>query len=164
MNGGRMAKDKHSGVATVKKRLEDYRELDKYIQQQIERMENLEAKMYYLKAQVLSDMPKSPNAVSDRTGALVAQHDEMEEKIRGLIAERDQEWAWVKRLLAGIRKANERTVIECRYHDGEKWEKIAQILFGDREDFEDKSESYKRACFRIHGEALMEMARLQRQK
>ncbi len=133
MNGGQMAKEKqHSGVAAVKKRLEDYQELDKYIQHQIERMENLESKMYHLGAQVLTDMPKSPNTVADRTGALVAQHEEMLERIKGLIEQRDREWAWAKSLLSSIKKANERTVIECRYHDGEKWETIAKILYGDR--------------------------------
>lgn len=153
---------KQSEVNPIKRRLEAYHQLDEYIRNQEERLARLEYKMYNLSSQVISDMPKAPSTTFDRTGAMVAQHDELETKITGLKEKREAEWACFESILSHMNKANEKTVIECRYHDGEKWKDIAEIIFGSKEDFDEKELSYERTCMRIHGEALIEMARIEK--
>lgn len=151
-------------VKDVKRRLSDYRELDRYIDNQVERFENLTSKMYYLGAQELTDMPKSPNTVQDRTGLLVAQKEELEKKIGSLIERRTEEKKWIMSVLSNIGKADEVTVIECRYIDGADWKTIAKILFGMEEDYADKEESYLRRCTKLHGRALVSMLTYIRKK
>lgn len=54
----------------------------------------------------------------------------------------------------------QRQVIFARYFDGHSWMTVCELVFGAREDFEEKTESYQRRIFRIHGNALDNLNKL----
>ena len=142
------------GESVAKKRLTEYVQLNREIEILRERITKLEDKMYNVGSPVLSDMPKSTTVEGDRIGKMVALHEELLERYERLKARSDSENRWIKEAVADIRDPDERAVIEIRYIDGEKWEKVNEILFGGNEDYTDKLESYTRRCHKLHGRAL----------
>ena len=64
--------EKRYDVAAVKERLNEYREKERDIDNQIERLVRLVTKMSSVGAQTITDMPRSPGADGDRIGKLVA--------------------------------------------------------------------------------------------
>ena len=146
-------------VTSIKTRLMNYREMEREIDNQIERIENLQAKMSGIGSPVLSDMPKSPNTVHDRIGRMVAQKDEMERKVRKLVDIQSRERHWIQNILSHLKKADERAVIQMRYIDSESWSNVSRMLFGAKDDYEEKQESYLRRTTKLHGRALVSMAK-----
>ena len=55
---------------------------------------------------------------------------------------------------------DERAVIRLRYFDRAGWDEIAGALFGDRQDYLDKEETYQKRTFRLHGRALLTLAKV----
>ena len=53
-----------------------------------------------------------------------------------------------------------RTVLQCRYLDGQGWSGVIYLLFGDRVDFTDKEDSFQRRVFNIHKAALEDLAQI----
>lgn len=145
-------------VSAVKKRLLDYRDIEREIDNQVERIENLEAKMYSVGSPELSDMPKAPSITQDRIGGMVARKEEMEAKVHRLIDRQTSEREWIQNVLKHVKKPDERAVIEMRYIDMESWPQIALMLFGKKPDFDDREESYVRRTTKLHGKALINMA------
>ena len=150
--------NRHTDVSEIKKRLMAYRDIDRDIDNQIERIENLEAKMCSIGSPELSDMPKSPNTVGDRLASQIALKCEMEDKVRSLIEHRDEERRWIEGVLSHIKNPDERAVIEMRYIDVENWPDVSRMLFGRKVDYEDRMESYLRRTTKLHGRALVSMA------
>jgi hypothetical protein len=145
-------------VRAVKKRLLAFRDIERDIDNQIERLENLTAKMYSVGSPEMSDMPKGSSVISDRIAANVARKMELEESIRGMIARRDAEQKWLGDILEHIRKPDERAVIQMRYVDSEDWNHVCRMLFGSKWDFNEKEESYLRRTTNLHGRALVSIA------
>ena len=104
-------------------------------------------------------MPKSPNTVHDRIGRMVAQKDEMERKVRKLVDIQSRERHWIQNILSHLKKADERAVIQMRYIDSESWSNVSRMLFGAKDDYEEKQESYLRRTTKLHGRALVSMAK-----
>ena len=146
-------------VETVKNWLREYREIELDIENQIERLERLEAKIYGVGSSQLSDMPKARNPVGDRLAILLSQRDELEEDIRAMMASRDEQKAKIESLCKKLRRSDQKAVIRMRYLDGEKWTDITKMLFGKREDFEKREDSYLRTVGNIHGRALKNIAK-----
>lgn len=144
-------------IYALKKRLREYRDTETYLWEQIERYESLESKMLSVASPVLTDMPKNPSPSNDRFSKYVAQLDEIEREIKRVRLHQDSEKAWVLSVLRHI-NPSERSVILIRYIDGEEWTKVSEILFGNREDYEERKESYMRLTTRRHGRALEDMA------
>ncbi len=80
--------EKRYDVAAVKERLNEYREKERDIDNQIERLVRLVTKMSSVRAQTITDMPRSQGTDGDRIGKLVAEKEELEADIRS--DERDQ--------------------------------------------------------------------------
>lgn len=143
-------------AATIKKRLMEYRDKERYIDAQIERLENLQSKMYAIGTPVMSDMPKAPSAIQDRIGVMVAQKEEIECELHDLIDYQKQEKVWIDEVLEML-GMEEKTVMQIRYIDCESWNKVTKIMFGSKDDFQDKAESYLRQCTRLHKRAIQEI-------
>ncbi len=150
-------KAKGSEVASLKNRLKLYRENEREIDNQIERFENLTAKMYAVGSIEITDMPKAPSPAGDRLASLIGQKVELEKEIRDLISHQENERNWIRDVLKGIKSPDERAVIEMRYIDVESWTTVTKMLFGENEDFEDRFESYRRRTTQLHGSALVKM-------
>ena len=150
-----MAKQK---IQSIKDRLLEYREREREIDNQIERIENLERRMTSLRSPELSGMPHAQNTESDRFGKMFAKKDEMERNVRELIDFQEREKSWIEGVLRHIKKADERACIQIRYIDGESWPKVTMLIFGREDDYNDKKENYIRQVTRLHGRALQKMA------
>lgn len=145
-------------VSYVKKRLSAYRNIEREIDNQIERIENLESKMYTPSSPSLSGMPKSPSPSGDKIASQVAQKSELEEKVRSLIDYQTSERTWIEGILEHLDNPDQRAVIRMRYIDIESWHNVSRMLFGTKDDFYDKSDSYLRRTTKLHGNALVNMA------
>ncbi|MBQ6679506.1 MAG: hypothetical protein IJM76_05730 [Lachnospiraceae bacterium] len=147
-------------VVDVKSILIAYRDTERYIDVQIERLELLEAKIESVGSPTLSDMPKPPSPSVDRIAEMAQRKVDLEAKIKRLM----QEQAFVR---SRIEKATEelpdkmqRTVIQTRYLDREKWDTINFMIFGGEADYADKADSYMRRIMILHGQALEKLAEI----
>lgn len=142
----------------VKYRLIEYREREKDIDSQTERLDRLEMKIRSVGSPTLSDMPKSPSPPQDRTTALIADKIDLENDIRQAIAEQRKEKEAIETILRKLRHSEERAVIRMRYFDGASWNDVVDMLFGGKDDFLGKEDTYLRRTHKIHGSALLNMA------
>lgn len=142
----------------VKYRLIEYREREKDIDSQTERLDRLEMKIMSVGSPTLSDMPKSPSPPQDRTTALIADKIDLENDIRQAIAEQRKEKEAIETILRKLRHSEERAVIRMRYFDGASWNDVVDMLFGGKADFLGKEDTYLRRTHKIHGSALLNMA------
>jgi len=142
----------------VKRRLMDYRDNDRRYDNQVERLQNLTDKMYTMRIPELSDMPRTPSTVKDRVSVMVAQKDEVERDLQSLRDHQKNERAWIELVTGRLKNPDEQTVILVRYVDGESWNDVLTMLYGSKEDFREKEESYRRQTMRLHKRAISKIA------
>ena len=128
------------------------------IDNQIERIERMEALMTSPTGPNLSGMPRASGSTGDRVAMQVARKMELEETIKETIEAEQAERKAIEEMVQQIKKPDERAVIRLRYFDRAEWPEICQILYGEAEDFEENTESYMRKIFRVHGTALVCLA------
>lgn len=151
--------EKRYDVDRIKERLYGYRESARDLETQQERLEKLKTKMLGVGAQTLTDMPKAKSQTADRLTDLLQQKDEIEESIRDLVESRKKERKFIEGVIKHLRKSDERSVIRVRYIDNESWDGVVDVLFGAREDLLEKADIYMRRVYKLHGEALLSMAK-----
>ena len=147
-------------VSAVKDWLIEYREKERDIDNQIERLERFIIKMTSVGAQVISGMPQAPGTAEDRIGGLVARKEELEGTIRSDVRKLGEKRKAVEGVLAQLKRSDERAVIRMRYIDRESWNTVAELMFGSRDDYEGKEDTYLRRVHKVHGAALQNMARI----
>lgn len=143
----------------VKQRLQSYTELLEEIENQSERLMRLEAAMTAPRSPNMDGMPRAGHG-TDRIGAAVGRKEAIEASLRETIAEANREYTILERAVKQLRKAQERMIIRLKYFDRCTWADITETMFGGREDYFDKLESYTRRAQRIHGAALMSMEKI----
>ena len=146
----------------IKDRLAAYTAMLRRIDNQIERIERMEAAMTSPKAQQLDAMPHSGGPAGDRMADMIARKEELEQKAREAIAEERAEHDALTAMVDQLPKPDESAVIEMRYFDRMSWPDVSEALFGDRVDYIEKYDSYMRRTLRIHGAALVGLAELNR--
>ena len=145
-------------IAAIKQRLDEYRIDDREIENQLERLERLEAKMKDVGAQVITDMPRSPSPAHDRMADYVSQKDSLTETLRRMIRKHSEDREVIERVVAkGLKKPDERAVIRYRYVDMYEWPDVIDCLFGGKEDYIDKEDTYKRKTYALHSDAIYKM-------
>lgn len=142
----------------VRKRLTAYLNEEREIDNQIERIENLEEKITGIQSPDLSGMPKGQNVSKDRMLKMVAEKLELEREVRAMIDHHEQESAWIKRTVKRIKKPDERACIRMRYLDMEGWGKVSKMLYGAKKDYHLRTDSYIRRTTKLHGRAIKSMA------
>lgn len=150
--------DKRYDVDAVKHRLIAYREREKDIDNQIERHELLSQKMISIGSPTLSDMPKAASPSHDKIANMVAMKMELEDSIREDVQKQSQERKEIEDILKHLKKSDEKAVIRMRYLDGVSWNDVVDMIFGGKEDFLGKEDTYLRRVHKIHGSALLNMA------
>jgi len=143
---------------TIKERLKEYTAMLREIDNQIERLERMEATMTSSSGPNLTGMPRASGNTSDRVAIQVARKIELEETIKKAIEEERKEREAIEIMVQQIKKPDERAVIRLRYFDRAEWPEICKILFGESEDFDVNTDNYMRKTFRIHGTALISLA------
>lgn len=138
-------------------RFKAYRDLNREIDLQIERLEQLEAKAGSPSTPNLSGMPKGSSFQHDRMADTVARIADLRSEIDSLIAERDAEQKALEALIRRLPSADRRLVLRLRYLDSEEWEDVLFIAYGGKPDFNEKYDNYKQRVFRHHKQALAEL-------
>ena len=138
----------------IKKKLESYAALHRRIDNQIERLENLEAVMGSISS-------PSFDGISGGGGD---QKVTLEETIRRMIADEDQERSELEAMISEMEKPDEQTVLEMHYFDAANWWTVCAALHGSREDYDEHEQRYLKRTFKLHGSALQSLAKIYRAK
>ena len=150
--------EKRYDVQAVKEMLNSYIDGEREVEHQTEMLERLKNKLIGVGAQEITDMPRSPSPPSDRLTDLVAQKTELEEEIAADIqAQRDLRKK-ILGILKRLKSADERAVIRFRYLLRMNWYDVTDAMFGGKQDYLGKEDSYQRRVFLLHGQALLNMA------
>ena len=156
-----MAKDKQQKETdAIKQKLESYATLQRKIDNQIERLENLNATMGSPSTPNLTGLPSGGGDGTSKIERQVARKDELEKKIRRMIMEERQLRKELEQLIETLKNPDEQTVIEMRYIDRAKWWTVCAALYSTEPDYEEKADKYLKRTFKLHGSALQALARL----
>ena len=115
-------------VSEIEARLKRHRDDNRYIDNQIERLETLILRMKGVSSPSLSGMPHNPSSDVDKIGQMLERKEKLEADIRELIADRDRERDELRSIIGCIHKPDQRSVLEMRYLDGAEWREIAEML------------------------------------
>ena len=156
-----MAKDKQQKETdAIKQKLESYATLQRKIDNQIERLENLNATMGSPSTPNLTGLPSGGGDGNSKIERQVAKKDELEKKIRRMIMEERQLRKELEQLIETLKNPDEQTVIEMRYIDRAKWWTVCAALYSTEPDYNEKADKYLKRTFKLHGSALQALARL----
>lgn len=144
----------------IKERLRRYTDLLREIDNQRERLDRMEAAYGTPSGPDLSGMPRPKGGVSNPTAAAVERKMELEDKIRKKEAEERAERNAIESMTELMDDPDERLTIQLKYIDRADWQDVTFALFGNRDDYLDKREAYQRRTYRIHGRALLSLARV----
>ncbi len=148
---------KYMDVRQVKKILNDYREEEDDIENQRERLDRIETRLYTIGTPAMTALPKSSGQSNDRLIEIISKRDELTGKIKNLVRLHGEHRQFIESLLAQVNSTNQRAVIQMRYLDNATWGDVTTMLFGGREDYLDKEGTYQRRVYKIHGSALCSM-------
>ena len=156
-----MAKDKQQKETdAIKQKLESYATLQRKIDNQIERLENLNATMGSPSTPNLTGLPSGGGDGTSKIERQVAKKDELEKKIRRMIMEERQLRKELEQLIETLKNPDEQTVIEMRYIDRATWWTVCAALYSTEPDYNEKADKYLKRTFKLHGSALQALARL----
>ncbi len=105
----------------------------------------------------LDGMPRSNNA-NDRMAIQICRKLELEEAIKKNMLKEKREITALEEAVNMLDNPAERQVIRMRYFDMAPWAEICDSVFGDRPDFQDRRETYKRRTYWLHGSALQHLS------
>lgn len=144
----------------IKKRLKRYKERERDIENQLERIERMEAKLTSVGSPVFSDMPKVASPSQQRMADLTNQKVDLEKKVERVIEQQKAERKALEEIVDKIESSDEKAVIRMRYFDSASWDGVLSMIFGGYEDFLGKEDSYMRRVYNLHGSALLNMAKI----
>ena len=151
-------KEKVYDVEAIKSRLVDFRERERDIDNQIERLDSIETRLSSVGSPTISDMPKSPSPVQDRMASMMAVKIDLENDIRKAVQFQDEERKFFEKVLSYLKHSDEKAVIRMRYLDGSTWYDVTDMMIGGKADYLGKEETYLRRVHKVHGAALLNMA------
>lgn len=127
------------------------------------RAANARARVEAARTSHLDGMPHGGGFAGDSLGAALARIDELEREAQEARAHALKLYheidAAIKKI-SGPGWPDQRAVLRVRYLDLERWEGVVEVLFGQRDDYEDRQESFLRRVHKIHGSALAALAEL----
>lgn len=160
-----MAKEKQpKETDEIRQRLEGYATLQRKIDNQIERLENLIATMGSPSTPNLTGLPSGGGDGTSKIERQITKKDELEVKIRCMVTGERQLRKELEQLIETLKNPDEQTVIEMRYIDRAKWWTICATLYSTEPDYGEKPDKYLKRTFRLHGSALQALARLNVEK
>lgn len=148
----------------IKKKLESYAALHRRIDNQIERLENLEAVMGSISSPSFDGISGGSGDGTSKQERQVIQKVTLEETIRRMIADEDRERNELEALISEMEKPDEQTVLEMHYFDAANWWTVCAALHGSREDYDEHEQRYLKRTFKLHGSALQSLAKIYRAK
>ena len=144
----------------IKERLRKYTNLLREISNQLERLSLMETAEGIMPKPNLSGMPRPQGGISNPTAAAAERKTDLEKKIKRKEAEEKTERLAIESMTERLANPDERLVIQLKYIDGASWPSITFALFGCSVDYLEKLEAYQRRTYRIHGRALINLAKI----
>ena len=114
----------------IKKKLESYAALHRRIDNQIERLENLEAVMGSIPSPSFDGISGGGGDGTSKRERQVIQKVTLEETIRRMITDEDRERSELEALISEMEKPDEQTVLEMHYFDAANWWTVCAALHG----------------------------------
>lgn len=143
-----------------KQQLKDYKRLRKEIECEQERLEMIEVKILGISYKNSDGMPRSSSSEYDKMATQIAYKTDIENNLAQLLQkEKSKRMEIEKEIVERLEYPDERMLIRLRYIDGLSWREISELLFSKRRDYYEDEEKYKRRVYRIHGNALVKMAK-----
>lgn len=143
-----------------KQQLKDYKRLRKEIECEQERLEMIEVKILGISSKNSDGMPRSSSSEYDKMATQIAYKTDIENNLAQLLQkEKSKRMEIEKEIVERLEYPDERMLIRLRYIDGLSWREISELLFSKRKDYYEDEEKYKRRVYRIHGNALVKMAK-----
>lgn len=108
----------------------------------------------------LDGIPHNGTKDHDHYGIILGQIEEMENEASEMLAQSKEIYTEIKAIVAKISgrdAVNRKAVILSRYLDLMPWENVTNILFGKKDDYIDREDTYLRRTFRIHADAITEL-------
>lgn len=144
----------------IKKRLKQYIERERDIENQLERIERMEAKLTSAGSPVFSDLPKSASPSQQRMADLTICKMDLEKKVQRTMELQKNERNELEKIIDKLEISDEKAVVRMRYFDSASWDSVLSMLFGGCEDFLGKEDSYMRRVYNLHGSALLNMGKI----
>ena len=111
----------------------------------------------------LDGLPRSPGFEGDRLGGVIGTADVIERQVaekEAQAAEIYQEIDAVIGQIKGKHAAERKFPLQCRYLDLMDWPDVIFLLFGDKDDFGDREDSFTRRAYSIHKAALQDIGEI----
>lgn len=144
----------------VKDWLMAYRNEEKEIDSQLEKIRELRARIMSIGAQEITDMPRAPVKIRDVLAEYVIRMEELEERMGERVRKHEEDRKAILRLLDRLQKYDERQIIKQRYLFGREWADVLKEVYKKANNFDSKQDSYRRKMYRAHDSALCMMARM----
>lgn len=84
----------------------------------------------------------------------------IKDHLRELLDQEQEEYEQLTAIINALPCAEQRQVLLARYMDEQAWPVINKLIFGEKENFQEKRDSYERRMYRIHGDALANANRI----
>ena len=145
-------------AADVKRCLVLFMDTEREIDNEIERLEILQEKLYSVGSPEITDMPRNPSPSNDRISELLSRKNDCEKKVGHRLELQRKRRVVYEHVVEKISGPDKRSVIGLRYLEGVRWDRICESLFGQQDDYDDRRDTYMRRVMRLHGWALQDMA------
>lgn len=137
-----------------------YRNEEKEIDEQLEKLRELRSRIMSIGAQELSAMPKSSSCEKDSLTEYLIRAEEIECILSDRMKRHEKDRETIADLAGHLGRVEERKIIRARYLFGMEWSEVMLMLYKGAEGFADRRESYRRKMYRAHEAALREMSKL----
>lgn len=148
-------------IEAAKEWLFRYGDAEKQLDFMEERIRNLRSQMCDPRSSQITGMPSGGGEKADKIGRLIGRVDALErqyneqlEASRHLYGEIDKTISQIP----GKRSPEMQAVLRMRHLDLADWETICEMMYGKREDFLDRYDTYKRRMFQIYRNGLEAVA------
>jgi len=145
---------------SIKKCFSKYGELMRENEIILQRIDDAKMREYAIKSSKLDGMPHSPSSEADKIGNNVAKVVLLEQSAAKVAKEAEKLYYDIDEtinLINGKGYAEKRAVLQLKYLDCLRWSEINNSLFGDKDDFLEREDSYLRRAHKLCKAALQDL-------
>lgn len=144
----------------IKRRLESYVALQRTIDNQVERLIAISESMGSISTPKLTGLPGGGGDGTSKIEREVIRKVALEQKIEALRQREKEEGEALEALIDRLPSPDQQTVLQMKYIDRRHWWSICAALYSSEPDYDDNPEKYLKRAFKVHGRALLALARL----
>lgn len=148
----------------VRAKLDSYAALQRKIDNQLQRLQALEASIGSTSSPTLTGMPGGSGKRESEEDRYVTKKDDLKRKIEKLEQEERDLLDELEAMIDQLKDPDQQTVLEMRYIDRLPWRPICAALYSAEPDYEENTEKYLKRTFKRHGSALVSLARIYKAK